>query len=91
MSGDTLRQRKPDPAPLLHACEIAGLLPQATVYVGDSSRDIEAGRNAGMATIAAAYGYVTPDDDPKDWGADLIAADTAELTQMLLKAVNLDA
>lgn len=91
VSGDTLPKRKPDPAPLLHACEIAGLLPQNTVYVGDASRDIEAGQNAGMATIAAAYGYVTPDDDPQRWGADQIAADTAELTQMLLKAVNLDA
>lgn len=90
VSGDTLPQRKPDPAPLLHACDIAGLLPQNTVYVGDSSRDIQAGQNAGMATIAAAYGYVTPDDDPQQWGADLIASDTAELTQILLKAVNLD-
>ena len=90
VSGDTLPKRKPDPAPLLHACEIAGFLPQNTVYVGDASRDIEAGQNAGMATIAAAYGYVTPDDDPRQWGADLIASDTAELTQMLLKAVNLD-
>jgi phosphoglycolate phosphatase len=91
VSGDTLPQRKPDPAPLLHACDIAGLLPQNTVYIGDASRDIQAGQNAGMATIAAAYGYVTPDDDPRRWGADLIASDTAELTQILLKAVNLDA
>ena len=91
VSGDTLPQRKPDPAPLLHACELAGLLPQNTVYVGDASRDIQAGQNAGMATIAAAYGYVTPDDDPQRWGADLVAADTAELAQILLKAVNLDA
>ena len=91
VSGDTLPQRKPDPAPLLHACELAGLLPQNTIYVGDASRDIQAGQNAGMATIAAAYGYVTPDDDPQRWGADLVAADTAELTQILLKAVNLDA
>ena len=91
VSGDTLPQRKPDPAPLLHACELAGLLPQNTVYVGDASRDIQAGQNAGMATVAAAYGYVTPDDDPQRWGADLVAADTAELAQILLKAVNLDA
>ena len=91
VSGDTLPQRKPDPAPLLHACELAGLLPQNTVYVGDAARDIQAGQNAGMATIAAAYGYVTPDDDPHRWGADVVAADTAELTQILLKAVNLDA
>jgi phosphoglycolate phosphatase len=91
VSGDTLPQRKPDPAPLLHACELAGLLPQNTVYVGDASRDIEAGRNAGMATVAAGYGYITPDDDARSWGADLVAADTAELTQILLKAVNLGA
>jgi len=91
VSGDTLPQRKPDPAPLLHACELAGLLPQNTIYVGDAARDIQAGQNAGMATIAAAYGYVTPDDDPRRWGADLVAADTAELAQILLKAVNLDA
>jgi phosphoglycolate phosphatase len=91
VSGDTLPKRKPDPAPLLHACEIAGMLPQNTVYVGDASRDILAGQNAGMATVAAAYGYVTPDDDPERWGADRIAADTAELTQILLKAVNLGA
>jgi phosphoglycolate phosphatase len=91
VSGDTLPQRKPDPAPLLHACELAGLLPQNTVYVGDASRDIQAGQNAGMATIAAAYGYITPGDDPHGWGADLVATDTAELTQILLKAVNLGA
>ena len=91
VSGDTLAQRKPDPAPLLHACELAGLLPQNTVYVGDASRDILAGQNAGMATVAAAYGYITPDDNPRSWGADRVAADTAELTQILLKAVNLGA
>ena len=89
VSGDTLEQRKPHPAPLLHACEIAGLAPASTVYVGDAARDIEAGRNAGMATIAAAYGYVTADDDPQRWGADIIAADTAQLSQIVLKGVNL--
>ena len=52
---------------------------------------IQAGQNAGMATVAAAYGYIAPGDDPRNWGADLIAADTAELTQILLKAVNLGA
>ena len=89
VSGDTLEQRKPDPAPLLHACALAGLRPQATIYIGDAARDIEAGQNAGMATIAVAYGYITPDDDPVRWGADRIAADTEELAQIVRKAVNL--
>ena len=89
VSGDTLPQRKPDPAPLLHACSLAGLAPEQTIYVGDAERDIEAGRAAGMATIAAAYGYITADDDPTAWGADVIAADTAELDTLVRKAVNL--
>ena len=89
VSGDTIARRKPDPAPMLHACEVAGMTPQQTIAAGDAVRDIEAGRAAGMATIAAAYGYVTEDDDPASWGADEIAADTADLAQMVLKAVTL--
>lgn len=89
VSGDTLPRRKPDPAPMLHACDIGGMEPRQTIYVGDAARDIEAGQGAGMGTIAVAYGYITDDDDPARWGAHLIAADTAELAQIVLKAVNL--
>lgn len=88
--GDTLPTRKPDPAPMHHACTLAGVEAARTVYVGDALRDIEAGRAAGMGTIAAGYGYVTAEDDPQSWGADLIAEDVTELTQMVLKAVNLE-
>jgi phosphoglycolate phosphatase len=89
VGGDTLSVRKPDPAPLLLACDMAGVEPHRTVYVGDALRDIEAGLAAGMATVAAGYGYITEDDDPQSWGADLVATDTEELTQIVLKAVNL--
>jgi hypothetical protein len=43
-----------------------------------------------MFTIAATYGYITDDDDPGTWQADLIAGDTRELTHYLLKGVNLE-
>ena len=89
VGGDTLPVRKPDPAPLLHACDIAGVDAYRSIYVGDAARDIEAGLRAGMATIAAGYGYITEDDDPREWGADIIAPDTEELAQIVLKAVNL--
>lgn len=89
VSGDTLPQRKPHPAPMLHACDIAGIEPGATICVGDAARDIEAGRAAGLATIAAAWGYITEDDNPHHWGADQVAADPAELAHIVLKAVNL--
>lgn len=89
VSGDTLPVRKPDPGPLLHACELAGVRPENAMYIGDASRDIEAGLAAGMSTVAAAYGYIVAGDDPATWGADQIAENTAELAQIVLKAVNL--
>jgi len=91
VSGDTLSVRKPDPAPLLLACDLVGVDPETSIYIGDAERDIEAGQRAGMATIAASYGYITEDDDPREWDADVIATTTEELAQIVLKAVNLEA
>jgi phosphoglycolate phosphatase len=58
--------------------------PARSVYIGDAERDIAAGRAAGMATIAAAYGYIVAGDDPARWHADRIALDIAALRQMIL-------
>jgi len=90
VSGDTLSVRKPEPGPILLGCDIAGVDAYRSIYIGDAARDIEAGLRAGSATIAAAYGYITEDDDPREWGADIIAIDAEELTQIVLKAVNLE-
>jgi len=51
VSGDTLPQSKPHPAPLLHACRRMGTPPAECLYVGDALRDIQAGRAAGMRTL----------------------------------------
>jgi phosphoglycolate phosphatase len=72
ISGDRLPQKKPHPAPLLLAAEELGVSAGRCVYVGDAPRDIEAGRRAGMATIAAAYGYIRLDVDVRAWGAHMI-------------------
>ena len=69
VSGDTLEQRKPHPAPLLHACELLRRRPVSALYVGDARRDIEAGLSAGMTTLVAAYGYIGAGEDPATWGA----------------------
>jgi 2-phosphoglycolate phosphatase len=79
VSGDRLPERKPHPAPLRLAADELGLEPAQCVYVGDARRDIEAGRAAGMATIAAAYGYIRPSENPYAWGADLIIHRPAQL------------
>ena len=79
VAGDTLPQRKPHPAPLLHAAALAGLDPHACVYVGDAERDIIAGRAAGMQTVAVRFGYLAPGEDPAAWGPDGIAEHPADL------------
>jgi len=83
ISGDTLQQRKPHPAPLLHACQLAGSLPEQCLYVGDAQRDIEAGRNAGMHTMVALFGYFTDQDEPLSWGATHSIEEPCELLAWL--------
>lgn len=85
ISGDTLPQRKPHPAPMLLASRLLGVEPEHIIYVGDAARDIEAGRAAGMATVAAAWGYITTDDSAAAWRADALAETPEALTHLVLK------
>jgi len=78
VTGDCLALKKPDPAPILRACEIVGVSAARCVYVGDDLRDIEAGRAAGMRTIAAGWGYLDG-EDPRHWGADCVVDSPAQL------------
>ncbi len=55
--GDTLPVSKPDPAPVLLACELAGVAPREAIMVGDDPRDLDAGEAAGAVAALAAYGY----------------------------------
>ena len=55
--GDTLSASKPDPAPVSLACEILNIPPENTLFVGDDSRDLAAGKAAGTQTAAVHYGY----------------------------------
>lgn len=71
VTGDCLPLKKPDPAPILRACELAGVAAADCIYVGDDMRDIEAGRRAGMRTIAAGWGYLDG-EDAQGWGANCV-------------------
>lgn len=55
--GDTLKVSKPDPAPVLLACELAGVTPDEAIMIGDDPRDLDAGEAAGAVAALAAYGY----------------------------------
>lgn len=83
VGGDTTPHSKPHPAPLLHAAGLLALAPDRIVYVGDDLRDIQAGYAAGMATVAAAYGYCGDGAAPGDWRAQHLVGTTGELRDLL--------
>lgn len=55
--GDTCKRKKPDPMPLLHACNLLNVAPGDALMIGDSANDAQAARAAGMAVLAVPYGY----------------------------------
>ncbi|MBL0151534.1 MAG: phosphoglycolate phosphatase [Ideonella sp.] len=83
IAGDTTPHAKPHPAPLLEAARRLGLLASDCVYIGDDERDIQAGRNAGMATLAAAWGYLGRGEPIDAWGADRVLQLPGELLNWL--------
>lgn len=80
--GDTLAVKKPDPAPVLLACERAGVMPARSLFVGDDRRDVQAGAAAGLYTVAVGWGYLDG-GDPHGWGADAVLGHPAELAELL--------
>jgi phosphoglycolate phosphatase len=82
ISGDTTPHAKPHPAPLLEAARRLELDAAHCWYVGDDLRDIEAGRAAGMVTVACAWGYCGS-IDPVTWGADYLLETPRDLLQLL--------
>jgi phosphoglycolate phosphatase len=54
--------------------------PARTVYVGDEVRDIEAGRAAGVRTIAVAWGFSNPESLERA-GPNLLVREPSELPQ----------
>jgi N-acetyl-D-muramate 6-phosphate phosphatase len=84
---DHVTRSKPDPEMLLLACQQLKLAPGEVLFIGDDERDIEAGRAAGCRTVAVSYGYIHPEDNPANWGADALVEHPRELRQLLDRAL----
>ncbi|MDH0032450.1 MULTISPECIES: HAD-IA family hydrolase [unclassified Acinetobacter] len=82
---EDVSKTKPDPEPMYLAAKQLNLEAKDIIYVGDHPRDIDAGRNAEMYTILAAYGYLPVEsrDDLLAWQADAIIQSVPELHQLL--------
>lgn len=83
IGGDTLAVAKPHPEPLLLAAQQCATAPEQCLYIGDAERDIEAGRNAGMKTLVAAWGYLEDNDAHHGWQADGIIDSPSDILRWL--------
>ena len=81
LSGDLLPKKKPDPMPLLHACEKFGVNPSEMLLIGDSLNDVQAARAAGCHVFVVPYGY--------NRGRSVEELDADAIVPSLIEAVNL--
>ncbi|MEZ5607269.1 MAG: HAD-IA family hydrolase [Burkholderiaceae bacterium] len=86
VSGDTTPHLKPHPASLIEAMRQVGAAPAQCIYVGDDERDMQAGKAAGMRTVAARYGYLGAQAQVDAWPADAVIDQPIELLNWLESA-----
>jgi phosphoglycolate phosphatase len=82
VGGDSCERRKPDPQPLLFACERLGVSPARTLMVGDSINDVKAARGANIAVVCVPYGY-NEGRDPRELPCDALVDTLADLPGLL--------
>jgi phosphoglycolate phosphatase len=82
--GDTLARKKPDPAPLLHACDALKIPPRDMLMIGDSMNDTEAARAAGCPVFCVTYGY-SEGLDVRDLDSDALVDSLADAVILIEK------
>lgn len=80
--GDAFERKKPDPLPLLKACEALGTTPARTLMIGDSQNDAQAARAAGCPVVLVRYGY-NHGEPVEAAGADAVVDRIDELPALL--------
>lgn len=77
-------KHKPNPEPVWHALERLGVAREDAVFVGDSTHDMEAGRAAGVRTVAVLWGpYTRAQLEPTH--PDYYVSDFSELSDVLAR------
>lgn len=80
--GDTTSRPKPDPGPVLSACEALAVKPDTVWMIGDDRRDVVAGRDAGCRTAVASWGYLGPDESARSLDGDVILANPGQILDL---------
>lgn len=79
---DDTKETKPHPEPVLCGCERLGVLPEETIYVGDSVFDLEAGQAAKTRLCGVSYS-VTPKEELMKYKPDFFVDSISELSELL--------
>jgi HAD superfamily hydrolase (TIGR01549 family) len=87
IGGDTTPHPKPHPAPCLEAARRLQLDPADCWFAGDDERDIIAGREAGMVTVATRYGYCGSAKPIEEWEADCVVDGVEDLQVAIEQAL----
>jgi phosphoglycolate phosphatase len=82
VGGDTCERRKPDPQPLLFACQSLAVSPSRALMVGDSINDVTAARAARIPIVCVPYGY-NEGQDPSTLTCDVMIENLADLRFLL--------
>ncbi len=85
LSGDSLAKKKPDPLPLLHACDYFGVPPAQLLLIGDSLNDAQAARAAGCPVFCVPYGY-NRGRDVRELDIDAVVPSLEAALKLVVKA-----
>lgn len=80
--GDDTPRKKPDPLPLLTACERLGIAAKDSLMIGDSMSDVKAARAAEFKIICMSYGY-NHGEDIRDYDPDVVIDSMSELKNII--------
>ncbi|TAL27340.1 MAG: HAD family hydrolase [Nitrospirae bacterium] len=86
LGSDSAPEKKPSPAPVRKVLELLETEPHKALIVGDSNFDIQAGKGAGIITVAVTYGYRSR-ESLKD--ADFIIDDIKQLIRLIGDDMNM--
>lgn len=82
VGGDSCERRKPDPQPLVFACERLNVAPSRALMIGDSVNDVTAAKAASIPVICVPYGY-NEGNDPRTLPCDALIETLADLPELL--------
>jgi len=84
---DDTEKHKPLPDPVLKGCDILGVKPIDTVYVGDSVFDLVSGHAAGTKTCAVKYS-LTSEKELLSYNPDYFCQSILEFSKIIVKENN---